>query len=67
MIDITSNEIIYSQVKKILKEKKIKQKDFCSQIGITQIGFQRLWKNKNPRSIQTLINIIKTLERYDTN
>lgn len=66
MIDIMSKDLVYTQVRKILKDKGIKQGHFFKEIGMTQIGFQRLWKNKNPKSIQTLIDIIKTLEKYDT-
>jgi hypothetical protein len=45
------------------KENNIKIKDFYSSIEMTDVGFRKTWSKKNPKSIETLIDIINFIDK----
>jgi hypothetical protein len=45
------------------KENNIKIKDFYSSIDMTDVGFRKTWSKKNPKSIETLIDIINFIDK----
>lgn len=65
MIDLNKKELIYNQVMEYCKKNNIKLKDFYSSIDMTDVGFRTTWKKKNPKSIETLIDILEFIKNYD--
>lgn len=63
MIDIKSKKLIYDQIMEYCKENNIKIKDFYSSIDMTDVGFRKTWSKKNPKSIETLIDIINFVDK----
>jgi hypothetical protein len=63
MIDIKSKKLIYDQIMEYCKKNNIKIKDFYSSIEITDVGFRKTWSKKNPKSIETLIDIINFIDK----
>jgi hypothetical protein len=63
MIDFKSKELVYDQVIKFCKDRGIKMKEFYSNISISDIAFRMTWRQKNPKSVQTLIEILNFIEK----
>lgn len=66
-LNIRDNHLIYDQVIEYCKENNIKIKDFYNSIGITDVGFRKTWRKKNPQSIETLIDIIDFMRKNKKN
>jgi hypothetical protein len=62
MIDFKSEKLVYDQVMEFCKVKNIKMKDFYSSIGMSDVGFRMTWRQKNPKSVKTLVDILNFIE-----
>lgn len=67
MIDLDKKKLIYNQVIEYCKKNNIKLKEFYSSIDMTDVGFRQTWKKKNPKSIETLIDIIEFIKSHESN
>lgn len=67
MIDLEKDELIYDQIITHCKKNKIKIKDFCEGCGVTDSGFRMIWRQKNPKSVETLKKIVKYFKEHSKN
>ncbi len=59
-----NSSLLYTQIKLKAKQANLTMKELCKRSGVSQNTLSS-WKHENPRTIETLIKLENTLNKFD--